>query len=110
MPRVSSVQEVFDLMPAHFQPQQAGATNAVIQFDISGPGGGQWFATVSNGALNVSTGQTPSPNLTVSASDQNFLAIVNGELKPMGAFMQGKVRVKGDMSLLMKMQNLFTFN
>jgi putative sterol carrier protein len=110
MARANSVQEVFDGMPSHFLPDQAGDMRAVIQFDLSGEGGGQWFVTIADRILNVSTGQTPAPTLTLTTSAKDYLAIVNGDLKPMAAFMQGKVRVKGDMPLLMKMQGLFTFN
>ena len=109
MPRVNSVQEVFDAMPTHFLPEQAAGVRAVIQFDLSGEGGGQWYTTIADGALNVTPGQAPSPSLSLAASAQDYLAIINGELKPMAAFMQGKIKVRGDMPLLMKMQGLFSF-
>ena len=110
MPRVNSVQEVFDVMPSHYLPDQAGNLRAVIQFDLSGEGGGQWFVTVGDRILNVQPGQSPTPNVTLITSAQSFLAIVNGELKPMAAFMQGKVRFTGDMPLLLKLQSIFTFS
>ena len=109
MPRANSVQEVFDAMPSHFLPDQAGGMRAIIQFDLSGEGGGQWYATIADGALNVATGLTATPSLTLATSATDYLAIINGELKPMAAFMQGKIKVKGDMPLLMKMQGLFSF-
>src|SRR5260221_2434021 len=68
MPRANSVQEVFDGMPSHFLPDQAGDLRAVIQFDLSGEGGGQWFATVADRTLNVNTGQAPAPTLTLTTS------------------------------------------
>ena len=109
MPRANSVQEVFDAMPAHFLPEQAAGMRAVIQFDLSGEGGGQWYATIADGALNVATGQAPAPTLTLAALASDYLAIIHGELKPMAAFMQGKIKVRGDMPLLLKMQGLFSF-
>jgi len=110
MPRVNSIQEVFDAMPSRFLPDQAGDMRAVIQFDLSGEGGGQWFATIADRALQVSTGQAPSPSLTLTTTANDYLAMINGELKPMAAFMQGRVRVRGDMPLLLKMQSLFNFS
>ena len=110
MPHVNSIQEVFDAMPAHFLPDQAGDLRATIQFDLSGEGGGLWHVIIADRQVDVHTGQTAAPSLTLTTSAQHYLAIVNGELKPMAAFMQGKVRVKGDMQLLLKMQNLFVFN
>ncbi|MDA0698565.1 MAG: SCP2 sterol-binding domain-containing protein [Chloroflexi bacterium] len=35
--------------------------------------------------------------------------MVNGEANAMALFMGGKIKVKGDMSLAMKMQNFFKF-
>ncbi len=110
MPRATSVQQVFDVMPAHFRPDQAGDTRAVIQFDLSGEGGGQWYVTIEDHTLTVDAGQTPTPSLTVTTSASDYLAMVNGDLRPMSAFMQGKVRVRGDVPLLMRMQSLFTFS
>ncbi len=110
MPCINSVQEVFDAMPARFLPDQAGDMRATIQFDLSGEGGGQWYVTIADRVLNVYTGQAPAPSLTMTTSAGDYLSIINGELNPMAAFMQGKVRVKGDIPLLLKMQSLFSFN
>ena len=109
MPRANSVQEVIDAMPAHFLPEQAAGMRAVIQFDLSGEGGGQWHAISADGALTVAPGPATSPTLSLAGSAKDYLALINGELKPMAAFMQGKIKVKGDMPLLMKMQSLFSF-
>jgi putative sterol carrier protein len=108
MPRVSTAQEVFDAMPRHFLPDQAGDLNATIQFDLSGEGGGQWYATIANRSLSVRSGQAPQANLSLSMSAKDYVAMINGELRPMQAYMQGKVKTKGDLPLLMKMQKLFS--
>ncbi len=110
MPRVNSIQEVFDAMPARFLADQAGDMRATIQFDLSGDGGGQWYAIIADRALQVNAGQALSPSLTLATSATDYLALINGELKPMAAFMQGRVRVRGDMPLLLKMQSLFNFS
>ncbi|MBE9506994.1 MAG: SCP2 sterol-binding domain-containing protein, partial [Chloroflexi bacterium] len=36
----------------------------------------------------------------------DFVAIANGELNPISAFMQGKVKVSGDMALAMRLQSI----
>jgi putative sterol carrier protein len=110
MPRVTTAQEVFDEMPNRFLPEQAGDLNAIIQFDLSGEGGGQWNANIANRTIAVSPGVSPSPNLTLSMAASDYVAMINGELNPMQAFMKGKVKVKGDMQLLMRMQGLFQMN
>jgi putative sterol carrier protein len=107
MPRVNTPQEVFDAMQQHFKPEYTNGMNAVIQFDLSGEEGGQWYATVGDGTLQVDRGTAANPNVTFGAAANDYVAIANGELNPMNAFMQGRVRVKGDMSLVMRMQSLF---
>lgn len=108
MARATSVEEVFTAMPNYFRPEQAPNTDAVIQFDLSGDNGGQYYATIANGAMTTAQGQAPTPNVTLSSSGDDFLALVNGELNPMSAFMQGRIRVKGDMALMMRLQSLFS--
>ncbi len=110
MQRVTSIQEIFDAMPSRFLPDQAGELRAIIQFDLSGDGGGQWYATIADHTLQVNPGQAPSPSLTLNSSASDYLAIINGELKPMTAFMQGRIRVRGDMPLLLRMQGMFNFS
>jgi putative sterol carrier protein len=110
MPRVNSVQEVFNAMPSRFLPDQAGDMRATIQFDLTGEGGGQWYVTIADRVLDVHTGLAQAASLTLTTSATDYLSIINGELKPMAAFMQGKIRVKGEMPLLMKMQSLFSFS
>jgi len=106
--RVTSVKEVFEAMAGKFLPEQAGDLNATIQFDLSGEGGGQWYVTIADRQAVVNQGVASSPNVTFSTSVNDYLAIINGDLNPVNAFMQGKVRVQGDVALAMKMQNLFT--
>ncbi len=104
---VTSIKEVFEKMPGRLQGLPADL-NAVIQFELGGEGGGQYYLAVANGAGAVTEGTAASPNMTLSAAAVDFLRLVNGELNPMAAFMQGAIRVKGDVSLAMKLQSLFS--
>jgi len=109
MARATSVNDIFEAMPRRFLPEQANSLRATLQFDLSGDGGGQWQAAIADGQLQVTTGTAPDPNVTLQMAAIDFLALVNGELNAMQAFMQGKVRVKGDMALVMKMQKMFAW-
>ncbi len=44
---------------------------------------------------------------TIATSLEDFSAILRGKMDPMSAFMQGKFKVEGDMSLAMKLPQLF---
>lgn len=107
MPRATSIQEVFDMIPGRFMPEKAGDLKAVIQFDLNGDGGGQYYLSIADQACTVQPGVSSSPTMTLTASAADYLGLMNGELNAMQAFMQGKIRVKGDVSLAMKMQAIF---
>ena len=103
----TTAQEIFDAMPGRFLPEQAGELNATILFDLSGEGGGQWLLTVANKQVIVTRDEIPNPTMTFIADASDYVAIIGGQLNPMQAFMQGKVKVKGDMSLAIRLLSLF---
>lgn len=45
---------------------------------------------------------------TISVKKDDFIALATGSLDPMGAFMSGKLKVAGDMSVAMGLQSLFS--
>ena len=107
MPRVTSAQQIFDHLSEAFVPAAAQGVNAVIQFELTGEGGGAWQARIANGQVAVSPGRAASPTLTLTASAADYVAIVNGDLKVMSAYMGGRIQIQGDMGLALKMQQMF---
>lgn len=103
-----SVKELLSRMVDRFDPNAWGAQDAVLLFDISGEQGGQWVATVKGGTLTVNEGSTDAADMTLHCSDEDLVAMIKGELNPVSAFMQGKLKIDGDMALAMKLQNLLT--
>ncbi len=102
-----SVKEFFDGLPSRFKADKAEGLSAVYQFDIAGDGGGRWHADIDDGSLSVAEGDGDAPAITITASDEDWLSIVNGRLNPQMAFMTGKLKVKGDMGLAMRLQSIF---
>ncbi|HMQ08144.1 MAG TPA: SCP2 sterol-binding domain-containing protein [Saprospiraceae bacterium] len=60
------------------------------------------------GSENIvsSTDLESSADCIISTSKEDFLKLKSGELNPMMAVMGGKVKIKGDMGLAMKLQSL----
>ena len=102
-----TVKETFDAMVSRFRADKAAGVNATIQYDISGDQGGTWHAVIKDGACAVNAGPAANPNLTLGMSAQDWLDMVGGKLSGQMAFMSGKLKLKGDMGLAMKVGSLF---
>jgi len=80
--RMSEVQlspdQIVEALPKYLIPEKAGSTKATIAFDLSGEHAGKWWVKIMTGAMDGTS-----------------------------AFMQGKLKIKGDMGLAIKMQTLF---
>jgi pimeloyl-ACP methyl ester carboxylesterase/putative sterol carrier protein len=107
MPQLSPDQVVAAL-PANLVREKAGTTKATIQFDLSGKASGTWWVNIHDGMAESGKGQLPEvANLTFLADSGDWVKIMTGQLDGMSAFMQGKLKVKGDRELAMKFQSLF---
>ena len=103
-----TVKETFDAMPTKFRADKAAGTNATIQYDVSGTGGGTWHAVIKDGTCAVRDGAATNPNLTLQISAQDWLDMIAGKQQGQMLFMSGKLKVKGDMGLAMKLGSLFS--
>ena len=102
-----TVQETFDAMPGRFRADKASGTNATIQYEISGDGGGTWNAVIKDGSCAVSHGAAASPGLTLQMTAQDWLDMLSGKQSGQMLFMSGKLKIKGDMGLAMKLGSMF---
>lgn len=101
------VSGVFTNMAARFNPEKAQGVDATIQFDLSGDNGGMYWLKIDNGTCTSGEGAVADPKLTVSATGDAWYDIASGKANVMQAFMGGKLKVKGDMGLGMKLQSMF---
>ena len=104
-----TVAEIFARMPDAFNPEKAAGKDLVFQFCISGPGGGDWFVTVRDGACRVEAGKAEKPTTTIRMADGDFVQLIRGRLDGMQAFSSGKLKVEGDIMKSQLIGKLFTF-
>lgn len=97
----------FAALQGAFLPEKAGTADKSVQFDFSGREAGTWHARVSGGQFTYGEGPIENPTATLAADSDDWLKILGGELNPVSAFMGGKVKIKGDMTLLMQFQSWF---
>lgn len=87
-------------------PSKSKGINAVFQFDLSGDEGGFFYLNVQDGKVEAEEGQHDSPNVTISMSSDDYKAMNEGKVNSTSLFMAGKLKIKGDMSLAMKLQSV----
>lgn len=102
------IDDLINLLPSAFLPENAGDVFAVIQINASGDDGGDWIIKIKEKKCLVEKGVAQSPDLSLMASTQVVNDIFTGKIKPMRAFMQGQVQFKGNMGLAMKIVKLFS--
>jgi putative sterol carrier protein len=104
---MTTVTEIFDEINSRLtDPAKVGTTNAAYQFDLTGDDGGPYHIVLKDGKGEAGAGTAESPNTTISMSTGDFVGLATGKLDPTMAFMTGKLKVRGDMALAMKLQNL----
>ncbi len=106
---MASKQEIADIfsdMVAQVDSNKVGDIDATIQFDLSGDNGGLYWIKINDGQAESGEGATDSPTMTLKSTADDWFAVYNGELNAMNAFMQGKLKIQGDMGLAMKLQNI----
>jgi putative sterol carrier protein len=104
---MATVKETFEQMAGRFKADRAAGTNAMIQYEISGDGGGTWHAVIKDGTCSVASGACASPNLTLQMAAQDWLDMTAGKQSGQMLFMSGKLKLKGDMGLAMKLGSMF---
>lgn len=88
---------------------QAGAAAAptlgkTLKFDF---GDNKVFID-GTGDSNKVSAEDKDADCTIGVSAEDLQAMMSGALNPMTAFMSGKIKVKGDMGIAMKLQSLFS--
>jgi putative sterol carrier protein len=102
-----TIPELMDSIPRYFVSEKASGIDAVIQFHLTGNQGGDWIVTIQNKSCQVNKGVAEEPNLTLTAEAQDCLDILSGKLDGLRAYMAGKLKVKGNMGLAMKIAGFF---
>ncbi len=103
-----ALDKVFEKMPEAFLPEKAGSQSAVIQYNVISPDGTHTYQVkVTDGRCTIEKEISEKPRVTLVLSAPDFLRLVTGKLNGTNAFMQGKLKLAGDMIFAMTMQSWF---
>lgn len=104
---MAQIGDVFEEMTKHFNAGAAKGINVTYQFNISGSEGGVWAFEIKDGKCQLIKGGVAAPSVEIALADKDWMSIREGKLNSQMAFMQGKLKIKGDMNLAMKLQSIF---
>ncbi|NWW91626.1 HSDL2 protein, partial [Rhynochetos jubatus] len=105
----SPVAETFRVIQGAMSEEFVKSTQGVYQFELSGDGGGTWYIDLKTKGGGAGFGQPPvTADVVMSMSSDDFVKMFTGKLKPTLAFMSGKLKIKGNMALAIKLEKMLT--
>jgi len=105
-----SIKEIVYGHEKAFLPEKAVGVDAVIQYRLTGEESGDYIITIHDGKCTVQEGIAQTARLSLSADGKEFRDILLGKIDGMMAFMQGKIKLTGDLNLAMKITTMFKMN
>jgi len=101
---------VFKMLAAALEQEGAGLVKkigGIYGFKVSGGPGGKealWIVDVKNGNGKVEFDGKTTPDVVLQMEDQDLMDLMSGKLNAQKAFFQGKLKIKGNMALAMKLR------
>lgn len=100
-----TLEQIMQHMPEAFVPEKAAGLAANVQLDFGESG--SYAVRIAADRCTVTPGPIAQPDATLIASAETYIAMIEGRLETMKAFMSGQLKVKGNLNLLLKFQSLF---
>lgn len=108
MPKFDTMVNLLENLCQEFRPAHAVNERATIQLDLTGAEAGRYWVRIDNGSCSCGRGDAPGPSdVTLFASTEDWLRIINDELMSVAAFLQGKLKVQGNKTVAIKIQRWF---
>lgn len=100
-----AIDQTFHNINAILNEEVVKAIGGVFAFDLKD--GGQWYLDLKHGKGEAGKGSAPvTANCTMTLSSDDFVKMFAGKLNPTSAFMSGKLKIKGELPLAMKLEKL----
>lgn len=106
----ANVKKVFSKIKSVMSEKIVSETKGIFKFQISGDGSQEvWFVDLKNASGDVINGAERSDveaDVTMTMKQEDFIDMFEGKLNSTAAFMQGKLKIDGNMMLAMKLEKL----
>ncbi len=102
-----TVDGIFSAMPGLFRADKAAGVTCSVAYKVTGEGGGDYTCLITEGAFSLVKEQRADAQATVTITAEDWIALNEGRLDPMAAYMSGKLKGAGDLGLLQKFPRFF---
>ncbi|XP_077331463.1 hydroxysteroid dehydrogenase-like protein 2 isoform X3 [Lithobates pipiens] len=103
----SPVEDTFKAIGKSINEEAVKSVQGIYQFLLSGAEPGTWYMDLKNDKGAVGKGEpSVKADVVMSLDSEDFVKMFTGKLKPTMAFMGGKLKIKGNMALAMKLEAL----
>ena len=104
---MSEVRSFFESVAGQVDKSKIAGMTATYQFNITGDDAQVWSVAIANDEVVVTEGAAEKASIELTMAAADFLALLAGQLNGQMAFLTGKLKIKGDMTLAMKLQSVF---
>lgn len=100
-----SVEKYFKKFETLITDQIKNELNSLLEFNISGK---SWFMdTRIDQPLKITNQSIGDPNVSLITDEETFVKMLNGKIPSTSAYMQGKLKIKGNLQVALKVEKLF---
>uniref|UniRef100_A0A8C3S3T1 Stomatin like 1 n=1 Tax=Chelydra serpentina TaxID=8475 RepID=A0A8C3S3T1_CHESE len=108
--RKPSPEELLSAVERFLSESLVGPVEASYQFNIILPSGSRstYFIDLTAGSGRIGRGDPErNPDVILEMTENDLQAFFSSDLHPLSAYMSGRLRVKGDLSVALKLEELF---
>jgi len=102
-----SIKELFEAMPHGLNKKLAKGIDTIVQFHLTGQEPTDWYLTIKDLECTYTEGIHPNPKTMIQSESKLWLAISNNEVSGDQAFINREYTAEGDMTILLKLSDLF---
>ncbi|MBT2218109.1 SCP2 sterol-binding domain-containing protein [Virgibacillus dakarensis] len=107
---MAEIKDIFREIDAALKedPSRTKGVKAIYQFDLDGGEAGVYQLILRGDDSYAVKGEKEKPDCTLKIASEDFEKMVEGNLNGTQAFMSGRLKIKGNMGLALKLQDILS--